>query len=88
MNAAVVPQRVQATVDFQRGALAEVALEHFTVVTHLLDDLHDPVFLHFQVFAVFAVGTEQTRDVRVLGGLGFSFNVFEVIPASSALSMA
>ncbi len=42
----------------------------------MLDDLYDPVFLHFQVFAIFAVSTEQTSNVRVLGGLGFSFNVF------------
>ena len=70
MNATVVPQRVQATVNFQRRAFTEVFLEHFAVVTDLLDDLHDPVFLHFQVFAVFAVSTQQTCDVRVLGGLG------------------
>ena len=75
MNAAVVPQCVQATVDFQRGALAQVALEHFTVVTDLLDDLYDPVLLHFQVFAVFTVSTEQTSYVRVFGGLGFSLDV-------------
>ena len=62
MNATVVPQRVQATVDFQGSALAQVALEHFAVVTDLLDDLYDPILLHFQVFAVFAVSTEQTAN--------------------------
>src|SRR4051794_11535816 len=76
LNAASVPQRVQAAIDFQRSALAEVALEHFAVVADLLDDLYDPVFRQFQVFAVFTVSTQHTSDVRVFGGLGFSFNVF------------
>src|SRR3546814_9239638 len=52
-----------------------VALEHFTVVTDLFDDLDNPVFGQLQVFTVFTVSAEHTGDVRVLGGFGFSFNV-------------
>src|SRR5471030_3200706 len=76
LNAAVGPQRVQATVDFQRSALAEVFLEDFAVVTDLGNDLDDPVLRQFQVFAVFTVATQQTSNIRVLGGLGFFQNVF------------
>src|SRR5476649_1274042 len=76
LNAALVPQSVQTTVDCERGAFAQVALEDFTVVTDLADDLDDPVLRQLQVFAVFTVATQQTSNVRVPGGLGFLDNVF------------
>lgn len=89
MDATVVPQGIEPAVDGQRSAFAEVALKHFAVVADLTDNLHDPIFGQLQVFAVFTVGTQQPRDIRVFRRFGFGDHaVLEVMPASSALSTA
>src|SRR5690606_33515524 len=42
-QAAVFPERVQATLDLQRAAHAHVAVKRFAVVAHLLDDAVSPL---------------------------------------------
>src|SRR4051812_38329274 len=45
LQAALGPQRVQATLDLERAAHADVAVEALAVVTDLLDDVVDPLLV-------------------------------------------
>src|SRR3989338_3066586 len=70
LQTTLVPQGVEATLDLQIATGADIAIEGFGVVTHLLDDLHRPVLRQFQVLAELAFGAEQAGNIRVLGGFG------------------
>src|SRR2546426_4355569 len=43
LEPALCPQVIEAAGDLQRRSLADVALEHFPIIAHVLDDAHRPV---------------------------------------------
>src|SRR3954468_8905458 len=69
LDAALVPQRIDAAGDLQRRAVADVAVEDFAVVTERLDDVIGPVVAEADALAEGAVGAEQTLNVLVLRSL-------------------
>lgn len=72
-----------------RGVLLpRLRSNYFAVVADLTDNLR-PIFGQLQVFAVFTVGTQQPRDIRVFQSIWLhGDHILGGDAASSALSMA
>src|ERR1043166_6448152 len=66
LDAALGPQRVEAALDLERGALAHVALEHLAVVADVLDDAYRPILGQPELLAVVALGTDELFDVGIV----------------------
>src|ERR1700730_7514251 len=65
LQAALGPQRVEAALDLERRAFADVALEHLAVVADVAHDAHHPVLGEPELFAVVALGADQLLDVGI-----------------------
>lgn len=89
MQAALGPKRVLATLDLQRRAGANVTVEDFAVVADLLDDVVGPVVRHAEIGTDLGAffSAKQTLDIRV-GAVLLLVDVFDVMPSSSALTIA
>src|SRR5262249_3146270 len=66
LDAALGPERVEAALDLERRALADVALEHFAVVAHVFDDARGPILGQPELFAVIALGADKLLDIRIV----------------------
>src|SRR5476649_520309 len=66
LQAALAPQRVQATLDLERAAHADVALEALAVVTDLLDDVVDPLLVDAERLAHAGRDAEDALDRGIL----------------------
>src|SRR3982751_3552146 len=66
LQAALGPQRVQATLDLERAAHADIALEALAVITDLLDDGVDPLLVDAERLAHAWRDTENALDRRIL----------------------
>src|SRR5216684_4582896 len=62
------PQCVEAAGDLQGRSLADIALEHFTIVADVLDDAHGPVLGEAELFAVIAFRAHHALHVGRSGG--------------------
>src|SRR6478735_1109118 len=56
LEAALVPQRVQTTLDLERAGLTDVAFEDFAIVADALDDVVGPFVGEPHVGADFRIG--------------------------------
>src|SRR5262245_29057419 len=67
LQASLGPQIVDAALDLQARALADVALERLAVVAYLLDDAISPVVVEADALAEVALLAEQALDVGIGG---------------------
>src|SRR3974390_3339221 len=68
LDAALVPKPVEAAVDLQRRAFADIALEHLAVVTDALHNPDGPVAGQSELLAEIAFRADKALD---LGARGF-----------------
>src|SRR5260370_18269024 len=59
LEPALRPQCVDAAGDLQGRSQADIALEHFTIIAHVLDDAHGPVLGKAYLLPVIAFGAHQ-----------------------------
>src|SRR5689334_10543817 len=65
LDAALVPEVVEASGDLERRVRAHVALVDLTIVASALDDLHRPDVVEADGLAELTFGAEQALDVGV-----------------------
>ena len=65
-QAAGIPQRVDATGDFQLAGLAEIAFEHLAIIADLGDDVVGESGVEPDLLAIVALDAEEPPDCRVL----------------------
>src|SRR5690349_1042987 len=66
-HAALAPQSVDATPEFERRVDTEVAVVDFAVVAELLDDVVGPALLQPEQLAIARIAAEQLAHSRILG---------------------
>src|SRR5690242_21840801 len=66
LQAAVLPQRIQAALDLERRPHADVALEALAVIADLLDDVVGPLLVDAERLAHPGRHAEQTLDAGIV----------------------
>src|SRR5258708_30665182 len=69
LQSALLPECIQATLDFERRVLAHVALEGFAVIADQLDDVVGPIVLEPEGLAEITFAAQQALDFRLVGTL-------------------
>src|SRR5215203_6755810 len=66
LQAALRPERINAALDLQRRALADVALENLAVVADVLDDAHGPIVRQTDRLSELALGSDEALDLGII----------------------
>src|SRR5689334_8514558 len=66
LDAAFVPQFIQATIDLERRTHPDVAFKRLAVVADLFDDANGPIFRQSELLAEIALGSDKALDLRIV----------------------
>src|SRR6266702_331805 len=67
LDAALVPEPVEAAADAELRSGSHIALERFAVIADELDDAHDPVLGQTELLAEGSFGSHQSLDLGLRG---------------------